>query len=124
MLRAVSCVSAAAAARQGDPQTESYFVTRFYDFIRDQAIFAVAGHRVARGGTACLRSRRHGMTAPCGHAMTGGFEADEVEAAPGPDSDHVHPHRDRSCWCKTELNQQLWLLSAIGADQEHCSVVL
>ena len=60
--------------------------------------------------------------------MIGGFEAGdsihEAEAAPGPDSDHVHPHRDRSCWCKTELNQQLWLLTAIGADQEHCSVVL
>ena len=60
--------------------------------------------------------------------MIGGFEAGdsihEAEAAPGPDSDHVHPHRDRSCWCKTELNQQLWLLSAIRADQEHRSVVL
>ena len=60
--------------------------------------------------------------------MTGGFAAGdsihEAESCTGPDSDSVHPHRDRSCWCKTELNQQLWLLSAIRADQEHCSVVL
>ena len=60
--------------------------------------------------------------------MTGGFAAGdaihEAESCTGPDSDHVHPHRDRSCWCKTELNQQLWLLPPIGADQEHCSVVL
>ena len=81
-----------------------------------------------RQATAGPRSRRHGMTAPCGHAMTGGFAAEasihEAESCTGPDSDHVHPHRDRSCWCKTELNQQLWLLPAIGADQEHCSVVL
>ena len=81
-----------------------------------------------RQATAWPKSRRHGMTAPCGHAMTGGFSAGdaihEAEAAPRPDSDSVHPHRDRSCWCKTELNQQLRLLPAIGAGQEHCSVVL
>ena len=60
--------------------------------------------------------------------MTGGFSAGdaihEAESCTGPDSDSIHPHRDRSCWCKTELNQQLWLLPTIGADQEHCSEVL
>ena len=32
--------------------------------------------------------------------------------------------RARCCWCMVELNQQLLLLSAIGADQEHCPMVI
>ena len=57
-----------------------------------QTVFAIRPFSPSRviawraEATACLRSRRHGMTAPCGHAMTGGFEAGdsihEVEAAP------------------------------------------
>ena len=32
--------------------------------------------------------------------------------------------RRQWCWCMTELSQQLQLLPAIGADQEHCPMML
>ena len=49
---------------------------------------------------------------------------DETEACTERFPSSVHPSGDRWCWCMTELSQQLQLLPAIGADQEHCPMML
>ena len=69
-----------------------------------------------------------GMAASDGHAAiafsTAGGSIDEAEACTQRFPSSVHPSGDRWCWCMTELSQQLQLLPAIGADQEHCPVML
>ena len=69
-----------------------------------------------------------GMAASDGHAViafsTAGGSIDEAEACPERFPSSVPSIRRQCCWCMTELSQQLQLLPAIGADQEHCPMML